>query len=140
MAGGGSIMVTVAMIGILAAIAIPAYQDYTVRSQVTEGAVIADQVKVALMQYYDRNGKFPEDNESAGLKTPEAISGRYVASVEVSDGEIRIVYGGLSNHLIAGGVLAYAGNVSADGKHITWNCAIPDTTLPNKFLPQICRK
>jgi len=140
MAGGGSVMITVAMIGILAAIAIPAYQDYTVRSQVAEGAVIADQVKAALMQYYDRNGKFPEDNASAGLKTPEAISGRYVASVEVSDGEIRIVYGGLSNRLIVGGVLAYAGGVSPDGKHITWNCAIPDTTLPNKFLPQVCRK
>ena len=140
MAAGGGVLVTVAIIGILAAIAIPAYQDYTVRSQVMEGAVLADGVKAALTGYYSSNGKFPQDNASAGLEAPDKMTGKYVASIDAADGEIRITYGGLSNPRIVGGVLAYVGSVSADGKHLIWNCAIPDTTLQNKFLPQACRK
>ena len=102
--------------------------------------MISDQVKTAVAQYYSQNGKFPEDNASLGLKSPEAISGQYVESVQVAGDEIQVVYGGASNKLIVGGVLAYQGKVSPDGRSMVWNCAIPDTTVPNKWLPQVCRK
>lgn len=138
--GGGGALVTVAMIGILAAIAIPAYQDYTVRTQVAEGAVMAEQVKRIVADYYSHNGKLPADNQSAGLKEPSAVNGRYVESVEISNGVITITYGGGANPLIAGKALVYSGVVATDHSHIVWYCNTPANTLANKYLPRACRR
>lgn len=138
--GGGGVLLTVAMIGILAAIAIPAYQDYVIRTQVAEGEQIATQVEARMVELYRQSHSFPQDNAAAGLKAPEEIHGTYVEAVEIADGEIRIVYGGKSLPKIAGAVLAYVGVVSPDGAHITWNCAGPDTTVPNKYRPPVCRQ
>lgn len=138
--GGGSVLVTVAMIGILAAIAIPAYQDYVIRAQVAEGEPFAAQVEARLVEYYRQNHKFPEDNAAAGLKAPEEIHGSYVEAVEIADGGFRIIYGGRSNPKIAGASLDYVGIVSPDGARLSWNCAGPDTTVPNKYRPQACRQ
>jgi Zn-dependent protease with chaperone function len=138
--GGGGVLVTVAMIGILAAIAIPAYQDYVIRTQVAEGEAIAAQVEAHLLAQYRQNHSFPQDNAAAGLKAPEEIHGTYVEAVEVADGEIHIVYGGQSNPKIAGATLAYVGVASADGARISWNCAGPGTTVPNKYRPLACRQ
>src|SRR6185312_12054520 len=81
------LMIVVAIIGILAAIALPAYQDYTIRSKVTEGLSL-----VAAAKTYASNGAYPADNATAGLAVATDIKGKYVTSVTVANGVITIVY------------------------------------------------
>ena len=78
------LMIVVAIIAILAAIALPAYQDYLIRSQVSEGAVLADGSKTAISEYYSNRGVFPTANASAGLAASNSIIGKYVTSVDSS--------------------------------------------------------
>src|SRR5690242_17904162 len=89
------LMIVVAIIAILAAIAIPAYQDYTIRSQVSEGLALADGSKTAVGEFYTTTGRLPESNGSAGLATNTDIRGQYVSSVTVGTGGIiTAAYGG----------------------------------------------
>ena len=75
-------MIVVAIIGILAAVAIPQYQNYVARAQVAEGLVLASGAKTAIAEYFNTNGTFPADNATAGLSDANDISGKYVFSVE----------------------------------------------------------
>ena len=77
------LMIVVAIIGILAAIAIPAYQDYTIRAQVSEGLNLAAGAKAAVTEYYQDQGVFPGDNVTAGIEDAANIEGKYVSQVEV---------------------------------------------------------
>ena len=88
------LMIVIAIIGILAAIAIPAYQDYTIRSQVTEGLTLASQTKASVAEYYASNGRWPVDNADLGYATAltASASGKYVQSLEVNNGTIIITY------------------------------------------------
>ena len=76
------LMIVVAIIGILAAVAIPQYQNYVARAQIAEGLALASGAKTAIAEYFNNNGNFPADNTEAGLSDPEDISGKYVFSVE----------------------------------------------------------
>ena len=76
------LMIVVAIIAILAAIALPAYQNYLIRSQVSEGSVLADGVKTAVAEFYTNTGRFPGSNESAGLVGSLSITGNYVSIVD----------------------------------------------------------
>src|ERR1043165_4617557 len=96
------LMIVVAIIAILAAIALPAYQDYVVRSQVSEGSVLADGAKTAVAEYYSNKGVLPATNASAGLATASSISGNYVVSLTNVSGKISAVYGNKANALITG--------------------------------------
>ena len=77
------LMIVVAIIAILAAIAISQYQDYVIRSQVSEGSSLADGTKTALAEFYNNKGRFPPNNASAGLASPASITGNYVGRVDV---------------------------------------------------------
>ncbi|ENX0375007.1 pilin [Neisseria gonorrhoeae] len=83
------LMIVIAIVGILAAVALPAYQDYTARAQVSEAILLAEGQKSAVTEYYLNNGKWPEDNTSAGVASPPTdIKGKYVESVTVEKGVV----------------------------------------------------
>jgi type IV pilus assembly protein PilA len=86
------LMIVVAIIGILAAIAIPAYQDYTTRAQVTEGLNMAGAAKAAVSESYSANGAWPTDNNVAGLGVSTNIQGKYVDSVAVALNKITVTF------------------------------------------------
>lgn len=86
------LMLVVTIIGILAAISIPAYQDYTTRAKVAEGMELVKPVQQAISQYYDRWGRLPRDNATAGLASPQALRGLWVARIEVRDGMITLQF------------------------------------------------
>ncbi|HFA0873753.1 TPA: pilin, partial [Neisseria gonorrhoeae] len=82
------LMIVIAIVGILAAVALPAYQDYTARAQVSEAILLAEGQKSAVTEYYLNNGEWPEDNDKAGVASPTDIKGKYVKEVEVKNGVV----------------------------------------------------
>ncbi|HEZ5217101.1 TPA: pilin [Neisseria meningitidis] len=83
------LMIVIAIVGILAAVALPAYQDYTARAQVSEAILLAEGQKSAVTEYYLNHGIWPKNNTSAGVaSTPSDIKGKYVQSVEVKNGVV----------------------------------------------------
>ncbi len=90
-------MIVVAIIGILAAIAIPAYQDYLIRSQVTEGMSMAAAAKASVSEYYANNGSWPLDNAPPGLGVATEIQGKYVSALTVGTGGITVDFGNEAN-------------------------------------------
>jgi len=138
------LMIVVAIIAILAAIAIPAYQDYLVRSQVSEGATLTDGAKTAVAEYYSNHGDFPPSNASAGLpSTVKSISGKYVTQVDVGTdkaGVIEATFGNQASANIATKVFALS--AVNQGGSINWTCNSNNgkTTVLDKYLPSSCRK
>jgi type IV pilus assembly protein PilA len=152
------LMIVVAIIGILAAIAIPAYQDYTIRAQVTEGATLMDGVKVAMQDYYAFHGTWPTSltatDAALGLNFTGAMTGQYVSAVATpGNGEIIATYGNRANAKIATFNLSIYAATDANGD-IVWICgkqALPTgattvggttalTTIPaSKYLPRNCQ-
>ena len=84
------LMIVVAIIAILAAIAIPAYQDYVIRSQVSEGSSLAEGSKTAVAEFYSNTGHFPTGNTSAGVSQSGSITGSYVSGVLINKGKIQV--------------------------------------------------
>ncbi|MBH6060573.1 pilin [Neisseria meningitidis] len=82
------LMIVIAIVGILAAVALPAYQDYTARAQVSEAILLAEGQKSAVTEYYLNHGIWPGDNNSAGVATSTDIKGKYVKEVKVEKGVI----------------------------------------------------
>ncbi|HFC8184929.1 TPA: pilin [Neisseria meningitidis] len=82
------LMIVIAIVGILAAVALPAYQDYTARAQVSEAILLAEGQKSAVTEYYLNHGIWPANNNSAGVATSTDIKGKYVQSVEVKNGVV----------------------------------------------------
>ncbi len=126
------LMIVVAIIGILAAIAIPAYQDYTIRTQVSEGLTLASDVKAGIAEYTAQTGMWPINLAEAGLGSVAAAgdkSGRYVLSIDVLPaGTIQIVYGRDANARIQGSQLAIQPLVNANGD-VVWRCGSSDAPL-----------
>jgi type IV pilus assembly protein PilA len=133
------LMIVVAIIAILAAIAIPAYQDYLVRTQVSEGAVLTDGAKTAISEFYSNTGNFPSNNTSAGLATAGSIAGKYVSSVDVSQtkGQIQATFNGPSANTNIKGLLFTLSAIPNAGS-IAWSCT--KSTVAKKYLPTSCRQ
>lgn len=134
------LMIVVAIIAILAAVALPAYQDYLIRAQVAEGFSLTSGAKVAVEEYHWATGVAPTDNTAAGLETAANIRGRYVSSVAVGDGgAITVAFAQPSaNAKIAASELQLVPDWSSDGSTV-WTCDGPGTTLDVKYLPTVCR-
>ena len=132
------LMIVVAIIGILAAIAIPAYQDYTIRAQVSEGLNLSGGAKAAVTEYFQDRGTLPADNDEAGLAAAGDIQGKYVASVTVTNGVIDIEYGKDAHATIDGMAIQLSPDTSAAGS-VQWLCASAGPEVENKHLPASCR-
>jgi type IV pilus assembly protein PilA len=130
------LMIVVAIIGILAAIAIPAYQDYTIRAQVSEGLSLASDIKAGVAEFMAQTGDWPLDLVEAGLGSTAVAtdkSGRYVESLEVANGTITIQYGKDVNEKINGSQLSIQPLVNENGD-VVWMCGLsdqPDATYVN---------
>lgn len=128
------------MIAILAAISIPAYQDYIIRAQVSEGMALGSSAETAVAEYYASHQALPPDNASASLEPVTSLAGKYVSGVEVSDGRITVAFDTLrSNALIRNEVLVLAPFADDSGR-LVWRCGAPGTTVPEKYLPIPCRQ
>ncbi|RZO85107.1 MAG: prepilin-type N-terminal cleavage/methylation domain-containing protein [Oceanococcus sp.] len=133
------LMIVVAIIGILAAIAIPAYQDYTIRSQVSEGLSLAAGSKTAVGEFFTDRGSFPTNNASAGVTAAASIAGNYVSQVAIANGLITVTYsaanGASPNTKINGDTLELS--PIDNGGSIKWTCK--SASLLPKYLPSSCR-
>jgi type IV pilus assembly protein PilA len=146
------LMITIAIIGVLAAIAIPAYSNYVVRAQASEGQTLADGVKIAANDYYSTYGAMPAS--MAALNFGGVTSGQYVSAVAIDNtGTITVSYANAAtSKTISGDVLTFVAYQNANGD-LVWTCGnqtIPAgltllaggadaTTIPNQFLPRNCQ-
>ena len=130
------LMIVVAIIGILAAVALPAYQDYTKRARVSEGLGLASAAKAGVGEYFASKGAWPTSNASAGLPAATAIKGNAVTSVGVgASGVITITY----TSLVQGGAQVTLTPSSANAGSVGWKCAPGTSPMPTKYLPSECR-
>jgi type IV pilus assembly protein PilA len=151
------LMIVVAIIGILAAIAIPAYQDYLIRSQVSEGLTMAAAAKASVAEYYANRGEWPSGNSAAGLGNASDIQGKYVKSVQVQNGGILVTYGNQANEAHLGSkTVGLQPGASVNGD-VIWKCgraskdpsgwasaasaigSAVSTSVEGKYLPSTCR-
>ncbi len=128
------LMIVVAIIGILAAIAIPAYQDYTIRAQVSEGLNLAGGSKVAVTEYYQDTGGWPADNATAGVEVAANINGKYTTQVVIEDNTITVTYGASANSNILNQTLTLTATNNTGA--VEWGCT---ASFANKWLPASCR-
>lgn len=128
------LMIVVAIIAILAAIALPAYQDYTARAQVAEGIGLATGAKLAIATYYGDRGVFPANNAAAGMAAPASIRGRYISSVTVDGtGSIQVAFSSSAYAKLQGQVLTM--QVTDNDGSLSWTCG----GVERKYLPSSCR-
>jgi len=142
------LMIVVAIIALLAAIAIPAYQDYLIRSQVAEGLALS-QVggsKSQITVFYTDKGYMPHNNASISLPSPGSVVGNYVGSVDIGDnaggaGWIKVTFSSTppqqANKAIDGASVILS-PVPAGGS-MQWTCKNPANTVQPRYLPPICR-
>lgn len=148
------LMIVIAIIGILAAVAVPAYQDYTVRAKVVEGINLATAAKLGVAESFQSNGVWPADNASAGVMAADTITGDYVESVTVScadpcaPADVALVTVVLDNaNIDANKIEDAAKNIgflaTDNGGAIEWSCKASDnddaTTVLQQYLPAECR-
>lgn len=147
------LMIVVAIIGIMATMAVPSYQDRVIRAQVSEGIALADLARQAVSSYFTKTHRLPRDNISAGLPPADSIVGNFVSSIAVRDGAINIKFGNQANRNLAGKTLTLRPATVEQYPQvpIAWVCGtavVPEkmksngqneTDLPSPHLPLDCR-
>jgi type IV pilus assembly protein PilA len=148
------LMIVVSMIGILASVALPQYQTYTIRSEVTEGITMAANLREDVNTYYIETLDFPKNNRQAGVPEPHQLIANRITGVEVAGGAIHVTLGNKVAKPLQGKVLSFRPAV-VDGSPkspISWLCgydepvkgmsAVGDnrTTVAPEYLPSACRK
>ncbi|MFM0417536.1 pilin [Paraburkholderia aromaticivorans] len=133
------LMITVAIVGILAAVAMPAYQNYVIRGQVSEGITISGSLQVAIQEYYAQNGTFPANNTDLGLSMP---SGKYATVNDIQNGVIVINYNGPDANAniksVSGSSKGIALVPQDDGSgNIHWLCGVRG--MPTVYAPSSCQ-
>nr|WP_101128910.1 pilin [Neisseria meningitidis] len=151
------LMIVIAIVGILAAVALPAYQDYTARAQVSEAILLAEGQKSAVTEYYLNHGEWPANNSSAGVASSTDIKGKYVQKVEVKNGVVTatMLSSGVNNEIKGKKLSLWAKRQNGSVK---WFCGQPvtrttakananaddvtadsDKQIDTKHLPSTCR-
>ncbi|MFP2887458.1 pilin [Neisseria gonorrhoeae] len=147
------LMIVIAIVGILAAVALPAYQDYTARAQVSEAILLAEGQKSAVTEYYLNHGEWPKDNGSAGVASSDKIKGKYVQKVEVAKGVVtaKMKPSGVNNEIKGKRLSLWA---KRENGSVKWFCGQPVTRndaadtvtdaagndgINTKHLPSTCR-
>ncbi|HFB5679875.1 TPA: pilin [Neisseria gonorrhoeae] len=150
------LMIVIAIVGILAAVALPAYQDYTARAQVSEAILLAEGQKSAVTEYYLNNGIWPENNDKAGVASPSDIKGKYVESVTVTNGVVtaKMLSSGVNKEIQGKKLSLWA---RRENGSVKWFCGQPvtraakandavtadgtgnDGKIDTKHLPSTCR-
>ena len=134
------LMIVVAIIGILSAIAVPAYQDYTKRTKVAEGPDLVSPAKLGISEYFDSTGSMPTSNTLAGMPQPQSIKGDYVSAVTVgANGVITIEFNNsIGDAGIDGKTLIYKPRTTTGS--VLWSCSdVSSGTISTKFRPAKCR-
>lgn len=133
------LMIVVAIIGILAAVAVPAYQDFTVRAKVVEGVVMVGQAKTAIEDYYHANNALPANNAQAGLDAAASYSTAFVQAVTIgAAGIIDVSYlAATGGTILDGDRIRYTPAITANNL-ILWSCNV-NSTLAAKYRPANCR-
>lgn len=149
------LMIVIAIIGILASLAVSAYQTFTVRAQIAEGLTFASGIKVPIVDAYTNGGVAPANRQAAGLTPlPTDTRGSYVTSVEIDNGRVDITFGGpLAHQDIIGAVLSVT-PYETIGNTISWRCGYASAppgallnggaghiapTVDSRYLPSNCR-
>ncbi|EMU3527569.1 pilin, partial [Neisseria gonorrhoeae] len=148
------LMIVIAIVGILAAVALPAYQDYTARAQVSEAILLAEGQKSAVTEYYLNHGEWPENNDSAGVASSSSIKGKYVEKVEVKNGVVtaQMKPSGVNKEIQGKRLSLWA---RREAGSVKWFCGQPvtrdagagadavtadkDKEIDTKHLPSTCR-
>lgn len=130
------LMIVVAIIAVLAAIAVPQYQAYTIRAQASEGFTAASGARAAIWEYMTNKGVFPGSNESAGLPPAASLAGKYVSALKVtSGGVVTVSYQQTdTNDKLKSQTLVLS--PTANGGSISWACR---GTMDPKYMPSSCR-
>lgn len=143
------LMIVVAIIGILASIALPAYQDYVIRSQVTEGPLLASELKSSITETFSDIGIWPADNAAVGISA--TISGSYVSDISSTNGVITVTYGGKANASLLAGKILTIRPATSTNNDVAWICGtsstpaiitvlgVDATNVTPKHLPSSCR-
>ena len=131
------LMITVAIVGILASVAFPAYQSYTTRAQISASLLMVEGAKTFFIDHYTQKGSFPTSNADAGYP---GATGKYLQKVDMINDHITATIGNEANADILGETVSLIGTVNANTSNITWRCTSSmKGTAKEKYLPSSCR-
>ena len=132
------LMIVVAILGILAVVAIPAYQDYATRAKVSEALSLGSQVKASVTEAYSASGSLPGSNTAAGLPASTQLVGKYITDTAVNTGGvIEMTFGNTGNTSLDGALIKFEPTIS--GSNVTWRCLVSTNTI-YAYVPADCRQ